>query len=256
MKRETTSNMSRLEIINIHAQTAEEGKKILRGVTLTMNTGEIHAIMGPNGGGKSTLAQVLMGHPAYEVTEGKIILDDVDISELPPNERSQLGLFLGFQYPVEIPGVNFAKFLRQSVNANMPEGEKKLSPLKFNKLLKEEAKTLGFSDELAERALNQGFSGGEKKKAEVLQMAMLKPKYAVLDEPDSGLDVDALRYIAKSVNAMSHPMGLVLITHYQRILSHIKPDFVHVIKNGRIIKSGDATLAHEIETSGYEDLEG
>lgn len=248
--------MSKLEIIDIHAQTIGGTKQILRGVSLSVKSGEIHAIMGPNGGGKSTLAQVLMGHPAYEMTKGQIILDGTDISELPPHERSKMGLFLGFQYPVEIPGVNFAKFLRQSVNANLPANEKKFSPLKFNKLLKEEAKTLGFSDELAERSLNQGFSGGEKKKAEVLQMAMLKPKYAVLDEPDSGLDVDALRYIAKSVNSMTHPMGLVLITHYQRILSHIKPDFVHVIKNGKIVKSGGPELAHEIESTGYEELEG
>lgn len=246
--------MSKLDIIDIHAQTLE-GKKILRGVSLTVRSGETHAIMGPNGGGKSTLAQVLMGHPAYEMTKGKIILDGTDISELPPNERSQAGLFLGFQYPVEVAGVNFARFLRQSVNANLPEGAKKLSPIKFKNLLKDEATKLGFSDELAERALNEGFSGGEKKKAEVLQMALLKPKYAVLDEPDSGLDVDALRYISKSINDQSHPMGLILITHYQRILSHIKPDFVHVIKGGKIIKSGDAKLAHEIEDSGYEALE-
>lgn len=246
--------MGKLEIVNVHAQTVDGAKKILSGVTLTINSGEIHAVMGPNGGGKSTLAQVLMGHPAYELTEGTITLDGTDITALPPNERSKLGLFLGFQYPVEVAGVNFANFLRQCVNTNLPEGEKKLSPIKFKNTLAEEAKTLGFSDELAERSLNQGFSGGEKKKAEVLQMAMLKPKYAVLDEPDSGLDVDALRYISKSINATKHPMGLVLITHYQRILSHVKPDFVHVIKNGKIIRSGGPELAHEIERSGYESM--
>ncbi len=247
--------MGKLEIVNVHAEIADGAKKILRGVTLTINSGEIHAIMGPNGGGKSTLAQVLMGHPAYTQTEGTITLDGVDIASLPPNERSKLGLFLGFQYPVEVAGVNFAKFLRQSLNTNLPDNDKKLSPLKFKKMLDEQAKILGFSDELAERSLNQGFSGGEKKKAEVLQMAMLKPKYAVLDEPDSGLDVDALRYIAKSINSADFPMGLVLITHYQRILSHIKPDFVHVIKGGRIVRSGGPELAHEIEDSGYESME-
>lgn len=247
--------MGKLEIVNVHAQTVEGAKKILRGVTLTINSGEIHAIMGPNGGGKSTLAQVLMGHPAYELTEGTITLDGTDITTLPTNERSKLGLFLGFQYPVEVAGVNFANFLRQSVNTNLPEDAKKLSPIKFKNALAEQATTLGFSDELAERSLNQGFSGGEKKKAEVLQMAMLKPKYAVLDEPDSGLDVDALRYIAKSINATQYPMGLILITHYQRILSHVKPDFVHVIKGGRIVRSGGPELANEIEQSGYEAME-
>lgn len=245
--------MKTLELNNLHVETVD-GTQILRGVTLEIAEGEKHAIMGPNGGGKSTLAQILMGHPAYRLTEGTIILDGENISGLPPDERSKRGLFLGFQYPVEVTGVNFAKFLRQSVNQNLPNGQKKLSPISFKNQLDKTAKMLGFADELAQRSLNEGFSGGEKKKAEVVQMAMLKPKFAILDEPDSGLDVDALRYIADGINAMDHKFGLLLITHYQRILSHIKPDVVHIMKEGRIIKSGDAALANEIESSGYESL--
>ncbi len=239
-----------LTITDLHVRIVD-GKDILRGVSLTVKKGEIHAIMGPNGGGKSTLAQALMGHPGYEITQGKIELNGTDITVLPPNERGKLGLFLGFQYPVEVAGVNFGNYLRMAINEQKKPDEKKLSPIAFRNQLAEVAETLGFSDELAKRALNEGFSGGEKKKAEVLQLSMLKPQFAVLDEPDSGLDVDALQHIAKGINGLDHKMGLVLITHYQRILKHIKPDYVHIIIKGKIVKSGDSKLAEEIETSGY-----
>jgi Fe-S cluster assembly ATP-binding protein len=239
-----------LTITNLHVRIVD-GKDILHGVSLTVKKDEIHAIMGPNGGGKSTLAQVLMGHPGYEITKGSIALNGKDITALPPDERAKLGLFLGFQYPVEVAGVNFGNYLRMAINEQKKSGEKKLSPIAFRNQLDVEAKTLGFADELAKRSLNEGFSGGEKKKAEILQLALLKPEFAVLDEPDSGLDVDALQHIAKGINQLDHKMGLILITHYQRILKHIKPDFVHIIIKGKIAKSGDATLAEEIEKSGY-----
>lgn len=242
-----------LVITDLHVSTVD-GKEILHGVSLKVKKGEIHAIMGPNGGGKSTFAQALMGHPSYVITKGKIELNGQDITALTPDERAKAGLFLGFQYPVEVTGVNFASFLRMAVNEHKKPTEKKLSPIALRNQLDESAKTLGFADELSKRSLNQGFSGGEKKKAEILQLAMLKPKFAVLDEPDSGLDVDALRYIAKTINDLDFPLGLVLITHYQRILAHIKPDFVHVIVKGKIITSGDASVAEEIEKAGYEQL--
>ncbi len=242
-----------LEIKNLHAGT-REGKEILRGVSLRIAPGERHALMGPNGGGKSTLAQVLMNHPAYVVTKGSITLDGQNITKLPTDERFKLGLFLGFQYPVEVAGVNFGNFLRMVVNENKPSGDKKVSPISFRNQLEPIAKTLGFSQELAKRSLNQGFSGGEKKKAEILQLAMLRPKYAILDEPDSGLDVDALRYIGKSIQSLDYPLGLLLITHYQRILSYIQPDFVHIMVGGRIVKSGGPALAKEIESAGYEQF--
>ncbi len=244
---------SNLQIDNLQVST-REGKAILHGVSLTVNQGERHVIMGPNGGGKSTLAQILMGHPAYTVTAGTISLDSQDITKLPPDERAKLGLFLGFQYPMEVAGVNFAHFLRMAVNENKSADEKQVSPIAFRNQLEPLAKTLGFSKELAKRSLNHGFSGGEKKKAEILQLAMLRPRFAILDEPDSGLDVDGLRYIAKSIQALDYPLGLLLITHYQRILNYIKPDFVHVMVGGRIVKSGTASLAHEIEKTGYERL--
>jgi Fe-S cluster assembly ATP-binding protein len=232
----------------------DDGREILRGLSLTIKKGEVHAVMGPNGGGKSTLAQALMGHPRYKITQGSIVLNGTDITALSPDLRAKAGLFLGFQYPVEVEGVNFAKFLRMAVNELKPVGTKKLSPIAFRNALEVEAGTLGFSDALAKRALNQGFSGGEKKKAEIMQMAMLRPEFAILDEPDSGLDVDALRYISKSINALDYPIGLLLITHYQRILAYIKPDFVHVVVNGRLVQSGDAGLAEQIEQSGYESF--
>jgi Fe-S cluster assembly ATP-binding protein len=240
--------MNKLVIKNLHAGTIE-GKKILNGVNLAIKKGEIHAIMGPNGGGKSTLAQVLMGHPHYVITDGTIKLNGKDITSLSPDQRAKAGLFLGFQYPVEVAGVNYASFLRMASNEVRST---KVSPIRFRLQLKEQAEKLAFQDDLTKRSLNEGFSGGEKKKAEILQMAMLKPEFAVLDEPDSGLDVDALKYIAKAINALDYEFGLVLITHYQRILHYIKPDFVHVMIKGKIAKSGGHALAKQIEESGYE----
>jgi Fe-S cluster assembly ATP-binding protein len=237
-----------LEITNLHAGT-KEGKEILRGISLTIKKGEIHAVMGPNGGGKSTLAQVLAGHPDYVVTKGSVVLNGIDITSMTPDQRAKQGLFLGFQYPVEITGVNFGNFLRLAVNEKR---EKKASPIKFRNELEPIAKSLGFSEDISKRFLNQGFSGGEKKKAEILQLAMLRPDFAILDEPDSGLDVDALRYIGGAINTLDYPFGLLLITHYQRILHYIKPQFVHIVVGGKIVKSGDATLAKETEEKGYE----
>ena len=208
--------------------------------------------MGPNGGGKSTFAQALMGHPGYKIIQGKIVLNGVDITSLTPDKRAKHGLFLGFQYPVEVAGVNFGSFLRLAMNENLEKDTKKVSPIAFRNVLEPAAAQLGFSEEIAKRFLNQGFSGGEKKKAEILQLELLKPAFAVLDEPDSGLDVDALRYIAKSINSLDYEIGLILITHYQRMLHYIKPDFVHIVVNGKIVQSGDSSLAKKIEESGYE----
>ena len=245
-----------LIITNLHAGT-KEGKEILRGISLTIKKGEIHAVMGPNGGGKSTLAQVLMGHPDYVVTKGKIVLNGVDITHMTPDQRAKEGLFLGFQYPVEITGVNFGNFLRMAVNEKRDLGlrtrdKKKVSPIAFRNEVEPIAKKLGFSEDIVKRFLNQGFSGGEKKKAEILQLAMLRPDFAILDEPDSGLDVDALRYIGNAVGDMDYSFGLLLITHYQRILHYIKPQFVHIVVGGKIVKSGDSNLAKETEEKGYE----
>ena len=237
-----------LVITNLHVETTD-GKKILNGVSLQIKKDEIHAVMGPNGGGKSTLAQALMGHPGYIITDGTIVINDVDITSLSPDQRAKQGLFLGFQYPVEVSGVNFSSFLRMTVNMNYG---KKISPISFRNILNEQAKNLAFRDDISKRSLNEGFSGGEKKKAEILQMALLKPDFAILDEPDSGLDVDALKYIAKTITSFDFPFGLVLITHYQRILHYIQPDFVHILVKGSIIKSGDKSLAKEIEEKGYE----
>ncbi len=240
-----------LTITNLHASTTN-GKKILRGISLNVKKGEIHAIMGPNGAGKSTLAQVLMGHPGFKITQGKIEINGLDITQLPPDQRAKNGLFLGFQYPVEVPGVNFASFLRMAINENQKKGIKKISPLAFRQQLSDQAQQLAFSKDIINRSLNEGFSGGEKKKAEILQFALIKPEFAVLDEPDSGLDVDALKYIAKTILSLNLPIGLILITHYQRILRYIKPDFVHIMVKGKIAASGDETLAKEIEKKGYE----
>ncbi len=250
---ESKPKMNKLEIKNLHVSTID-GKKILNGVSLTINQGEIHAIMGPNGGGKSTFAQSLMGHPGYVITEGKIVLNGTDITSLSPDQRAKAGLFLGFQYPVEVAGVNFGNFLRMAINEKKLESEKKVSPIAFRNQVEPVAKELGFSDEIVKRFLNQGFSGGEKKKAEILQLSLLKPAFAVLDEPDSGLDVDALRYIGKAINNLDYPLGLILITHYQRILHYIKPHFVHIVVKGKIVKSGDSLLAKEIEEKGYEEF--
>lgn len=241
-----------LIIDNLHVSTGD-GKEILKGISLTIKQNEIHAIMGPNGGGKSTLALATMGHPGFVVTKGKILVDDKDISELSSDKRAKLGIFLGFQYPVEVPGVNFASFLRMAVNENKTKKEK-ISPIIFRNLMLGKAKDLAFSEDVTRRFLNDGFSGGEKKKAEILQMALLKPSFAILDEPDSGLDVDALKYISKTIKDFDFPVGITLITHYQRILHYLRPDFVHILINGKIIKSGSASLAKTIEKSGYEKL--
>ncbi len=240
-----------LVITNLYVET-KDGKKILSGVSLTVKKGEIHAIMGPNGGGKSTLAQALMGHPGYLITNGKIELNGTNITPLTPDKKAKLGLFLGFQYPVEVTGVNFGSFLRMAINENKKSGEKKLSPIAFRNELSESAKELKFRDDITKRSLNEGFSGGEKKKAEILQMVLLHPEFAILDEPDSGLDVDALRYIANTIQNINYKFGLLLITHYQRLLHYIKPDFVHILVKGKIVKSGSAKLAEEVEKSGYE----
>ena len=243
--------MESLVIKDLYAGT-KEGKEILRGISLTIKKGEIHAVMGPNGGGKSTLAQVLMGHPDYVVTKGTISLSNVDITHMTPDQRAKHGLFLGFQYPVEITGGNFGNFLRMAINENLEKGIKKISPIAFRNQVEPIAKTLGFSEDIVKRFLNQGFSGGEKKKAEILQLSMLKPEFAILDEPDSGLDVDALRYIGNAITSLDYPLGLLLITHYQRILHYIKPQFVHIVVKGKIVKSGDSSLAKETEEKGYE----
>lgn len=246
--------MSQLDIRNLHVSIA--GKEILKDFNLVVNKGEVHAIMGPNGTGKSTLAYTLMGHPSYEVTGGEVFFKGQNILELEPDERSRLGLFLAFQYPVAIPGVTVANFLRTALNARRravnPE-DKGIPIAEFRRLMKEKMEMLKMDTAFAGRYLNDGFSGGEKKRAEILQMAMLKPEIAVLDETDSGLDIDALRIVSEGVNALRGPeLGVVVITHYQRILNYIKPDFVHVMMDGRIVESGGSDLALHLEEHGYE----
>jgi len=243
-----------LEIKDLHVAT--EGKSILKGINLKVNPGEIHAIMGPNGAGKSTLAKILAGHPGYDITQGEILFKDQNIAELEPEERAHLGLFMSFQYPVEIPGVSNVQFLRTSYNANCKaKGQPELSVEDFEVLLKEKMKQMEIKPEFVERNVNEGFSGGEKKRNEILQMAVLKPDLAILDETDSGLDIDAMRIVARGVNhLMSKDMGLILITHYQRLLDYIKPNFVHVMKDGRIAQSGGPELALELEKKGYDWL--
>lgn len=242
-----------LHISNIHAQSLE-GHQILHGVNLNIHKGEIHALMGPNGHGKSTLAQVLMGHPGYIITDGTITIHSKDITKMPPDQRSKHGLFLGFQYPVEVAGVNYANFLRLAINEKKGPEDKKVSPLGIRTLLTKQAQALSFHEDITKRSLNEGFSGGEKKKAEIMQLALLKPEFAILDEPDSGLDVDSLKHIAHAINSLDFPMGLLLITHYQRILQFIKPDFVHIMIHGKIAKSGDHSLAKYIEDEGYKQF--
>lgn len=240
-----------LTIQNLHVNV--EGREILKGIDLTVEPGKVHAIMGPNGSGKSTLAYTLMGHPGYEITEGRILLDGVDITEMTPDERAKHGLFLAFQYPHSIPGVTMANFLRTAVNA---VHEQPLSPRDFRQQLRQQMGLLKMNDEFAGRYVNEGFSGGEKKRAEILQMAMLQPRYAVLDETDSGLDIDALRIVADGVNALLGPeLGVLVITHYQRLLNYIKPDYVHVLVNGKIVREGGPELALELEQTGYEQFE-
>ncbi len=242
-----------LQINNLSATVAE--KPILKGLSLTVNAGEIHAIMGPNGAGKSTLAYVLGGRPGYEVTGGSVTLGGQDLLALAPHERAAAGLFLGFQYPVEIPGVSFVQFLRESLNAQRrARGEAPLSGGEFLKLAREKAALLKLDMDMLKRPVNVGFSGGEKKRAEMVQMGILDPSFAVLDETDSGLDIDALRVVGEGINAvMRKPnKGVLLITHYQRLLDYVKPDFVHVLADGRIVKTGGAELAHQLESEGYE----
>lgn len=241
---------SQLLIEDLNVSTIN-GKKILNGVNLIVKKGEIHALMGPNGSGKSTLAAVLMGHPGYLIISGKIILNGKDITKLSPDRRAKMGLFLGFQYPIEVSGVNFSSFLRMAINE---KSKQRISPIVFKNKLIEQAKELAFNSDITDRSLNEGFSGGEKKKAEILQLNILKPEFAVLDEPDSGLDIDALKYIANALNNLDFSLGLLLITHYQRILHFIKPDFVHIMTAGKIVKSGKSDLAVEIEKTGYTKL--
>lgn len=241
-----------LEIKNLHASV--EGVEILKGIDLAIRAGEVHAIMGPNGSGKSTLAQVLAGHPAYEVTEGSITFEGKDLLELEPEERSCEGVFLAFQYPVAIRGITNAYFLRSAVNAKRKaRGEEELDPIDFIEYMEERLDRVDLDDSLMNRWVNDGFSGGEKKRNEIVQMAVLEPKLAILDETDSGLDIDALKLVAHSVNKLKRPDNATLVvTHYQRLLNYIVPDFVHVLSQGRIVKSGDKGLALELEDKGYD----
>lgn len=246
--------MSELIITDLHVSI--EGKPILKGVNLTIRQGEIHAIMGPNGTGKSTLAYTLMGHPSYEVTQGEVCFKGQNILELDPAARSRMGVFLAFQYPVSIPGVTVANFLRTALNARRRaenEADKGIPVPEFRKLLKDKMDLLRMDHSFAGRYLNEGFSGGEKKRAEILQMAVLRPEIAILDETDSGLDIDALRIVSDGVNALrSADLGALVITHYQRILNYIKPEFVHIMLDGRIVESGGADLALHLEEHGYD----
>ncbi|MFV0333802.1 MAG: Fe-S cluster assembly ATPase SufC [Tropicimonas sp.] len=245
-----------LEIKNLHVKLEEEGKQILKGVDLTVEAGKVHAIMGPNGSGKSTLSYVLSGRGGYEVTEGSATMDGADLLEMEPEERAAAGLFLAFQYPVEIPGVGNMTFLRTALNAQRKSrGEEELSSGDFLKLIRERAKTLKIDAEMLKRPVNVGFSGGEKKRNEILQMAMLEPKMCILDETDSGLDVDAMKLVAEGVNALRDAgRSFLVITHYQRLLDHIKPDVVHIMADGRIVKTGGPELALEVENQGYGHL--
>ena len=245
-----------LEIKNLHVKLEAEDKPILKGVDLTIGAGEVHAIMGPNGAGKSTLSYVLSGRDGYEVTEGSATLLGEELLEMEPEERAAAGLFLAFQYPVEIPGVGNMTFLRTAVNAQRKaRGEAELSAGEFLKVVREKAKALQIDAEMLKRPVNVGFSGGEKKRNEILQMAMLEPTMCILDETDSGLDVDAMKLVADGVNALrSAGRSFLVITHYQRLLDHIRPDVVHIMANGRIIKSGGPDLALEVENNGYADL--
>jgi Fe-S cluster assembly ATP-binding protein len=246
-----TEQQQSLEIKNLHVNV--ESREILKGIDLTVQPGKVHAIMGPNGSGKSTLAYTLMGHPGYDVTQGEILVNGVDVVGMEPNERAKEGVFLAFQYPHTVPGVTMANFLRTAVNSVR---ETPMPPREFRQTLRDKMQLLRMSDEFAGRYVNEGFSGGEKKRAEILQMAMLQPKYAVLDETDSGLDIDALRIVADGVNALLGPtMGVLVITHYQRLLNYIKPDFVHVLVHGKIVRSGGPELALELEKAGYEQFE-
>src|SRR5215510_12122972 len=241
-----------LQIKNLHAGI--DGKEILKGINLTINKGEIHAIMGPNGSGKSTLAKVLAGHPQYEVTAGEVLYEGRNLLEMPPDERAREGVFMAFQYPIEVPGVSNAQFLRLAYNEKRKHlGEEELDPLEFKDLLKQRAKVVEMDASFMSRSVNEGFSGGEKKRNEILQMAVLEPKLAVLDETDSGLDIDALRVVAGGVNKLANKdNAIILVTHYQRLLNYIVPDYVHVLAHGRIAREGGKELALELEEKGYD----
>ncbi|MDQ3130384.1 MAG: Fe-S cluster assembly ATPase SufC [Acidobacteriota bacterium] len=241
-----------LEIRDLHASI--DDKEILKGLNLTVSKGEVHAIMGPNGSGKSTLSKVLAGHPSYEVTKGEVLYNGENLLELEPDERAKAGIFLAFQYPVEVPGVSNSQFLRLAYNEKMKHlGEEELDPLEFNDYLKEKAKIVEMDKSFFNRSVNEGFSGGEKKRNEILQMAVLNPTLAILDETDSGLDIDALRIVAEGVNKLrSADNAIILVTHYQRLLNYIIPDFVHVLADGRVVKEGGKELALELEEKGYD----
>jgi Fe-S cluster assembly ATP-binding protein len=245
-----------LTIKDLHASI--NGKEILKGLDLQINAGEVHAIMGPNGSGKSTLSAVLVGNPAFEVTKGEVIFDGTNLLEMSPEERSCKGIFLSFQYPVEIPGVSMVNFMRTAINEHRKcKGETPLTAGEFLKLMREKQSIVELDKNLVNRSVNEGFSGGEKKRNEIFQMAMLEPKLAILDETDSGLDIDALRIVANGVNQLKSPdNATIVITHYQRLLDYIKPDVVHVLYNGRIIKTGGPELALELEEKGYDWLKG
>ncbi len=245
-----------IEIRNLHANV--DGKEILKGINLAMGPGQVHAIMGPNGSGKSTLSYVLAGRDGYEVTDGEVLMNGRNLLEMEPEERAAAGVFLAFQYPVEIPGVQMTTFLRTALNAvRKQRGEEELDALAFLKLVKAKQKALNIADEMLKRPVNTGFSGGEKKRAEVLQMAMLEPVFAILDETDSGLDIDALKVVSDGVNALRSPeRSFLIITHYQRLLDYIKPDVVHVLAHGKIVKTGGPELALELEAKGYADYVG
>ncbi len=244
--------MATLEIKNLHV--AIEDKEILKGVNLVINTNEIHAIMGPNGTGKSTLAAAIMGHPAFEITDGEIWLDDLNILEMEVDERARAGLFLAVQYPSEIPGITNAEFLRAAMNASRDEDDK-VNVRDFIEKLDEKMALLDMPEEMALRYLNEGFSGGEKKRNEILQLLMIEPKFAILDEIDSGLDIDALESVSTGINEMrGDDFGAIVITHYQRLLNYVVPDFVHIVMDGKVVKSGDANLAKRLEKEGYKGI--
>ncbi|MFN4142033.1 Fe-S cluster assembly ATPase SufC [Aestuariivirga sp.] len=248
--------MTLLDIDNLHVKLEDEEREILRGLSLSVKPGEVHAIMGPNGSGKSTLSYVLSGREGYEVTEGSVTYRGEDLLEMPPEERAAKGVFLAFQYPIEIPGVATMQFLKVALNAQRKaRGEKELSTPDFMRLVKDRAAKLNVSQDMLKRPVNVGFSGGEKKRAEILQMAVLEPSLCILDETDSGLDIDAMRVVADGVNALRSPTrAMIVITHYQRLLDYIVPDYVHVLSGGRIVKSGDKSLALELEEKGYGEF--